>query len=72
MEAVVEVPAPLHGGGCNGPLVSIEWAKTDRWDGPADARLICCACGKGIRGSDQEVEAARLADEAYTAAEASS
>ncbi len=69
-EAVEAAPAPLHEG-CGGPLVGIAWAETDRWDGPPEARLLCCACGKGIVGTDAEVEQARLADEAYTAAEAS-
>ena len=60
--------SPLHEG-CNGPLVGIAWAEVERWDGPPDARLYCCACGAGIRGTDAEVEAARLADAEYEASE---
>ena len=60
--------SPLHEG-CNGPLVGIAWAEVERWDGPPDARLFCCACGAGLVGTDDQVAQAAAADAAYMARE---
>lgn len=45
----------------------IKEAETERWYGPANARLFCPACGGGWVGTDQDLEQARKAWAAWVA-----
>ena len=51
---------------CGGPMVLVGNAHFNHRANKGD-RIVCCACGKGRRGTDAEVEQATKADAAWTA-----
>jgi hypothetical protein len=44
---------------CGGPMVTTDLRPR------SDERLRCCACGTHVRGNDEEVARAELADDAW-------
>lgn len=52
--------------GCRGPMVTVAIAQWNHRAKTGD-RIVCCACGNGRVGTDEEVEQARAADAAWEA-----
>lgn len=63
----LDVPWHECSRGLRGPMVGIASAHWNHRANPGD-RLVCCACGDGIVGTDEQVAQAAAADAAHEAA----
>lgn len=64
-----EILAGLHATTCKGPLIPKRAADWNHRAMP-EHRLVCCSCGNGQVGTDEDVERAERAQNAWEAEEA--